>query len=330
VRALVSLAGNPVLSTPNGARLERALEGLEFMVSVDPYLNETSRHAHLVLPPVSPLERDHYDVVFHLLAVRNTAKYSPPLFAPPPDARDDWRILHGLAERIQARRGRGLKSALVSKVAGRLGPRGLLDLLLRLGPHGRGLKPWGRGLSLRALEHAPHGIDLGPLVPVLPEALGTPGRRIALAPGPLAADLARLRARLPALADTSSLTLIGRRHLHSNNSWMHNSARLVKGRERCVLLMHPGDAVARGLADGQRVRLASRAGAVEATLSVTADMRPGVVSLPHGWGHHREGTRLRVASERPGASFNDVSDELGVDVLCGTAVLNGVPVEVTG
>jgi anaerobic selenocysteine-containing dehydrogenase len=330
VRALVSLAGNPVLSTPNGARLERALEGLEFMVSVDPYLNETSRHAHLVLPPVSPLERDHYDVVFHLLAVRNTAKYSPPLFAPPPDARDDWRILHGLAERIQARRGRGLKSALVSKVAGRLGPRGLLDLLLRLGPHGRGLKPWGRGLSLRALERAPHGIDLGPLVPVLPEALGTPGRRIALAPGPLAADLARLRARLPALADTSSLTLIGRRHLHSNNSWMHNSARLVKGRERCVLLMHPGDAVARGLADGQRVRLASRAGAVEATLSVTADMRPGVVSLPHGWGHHREGTRLRVASERPGASFNDVSDELGVDVLCGTAVLNGVPVEVTG
>jgi anaerobic selenocysteine-containing dehydrogenase len=329
VRAFVTLAGNPVLSTPNGARLERALAGLDFMVSVDPYLNETSRHAHLVLPPVSPLERDHYDLVFHALAVRNTARYSTPLFEPPPDGLDDWRILHGLAERVEARRGgRRLLSTLASKVAGRLGPRGILGLLLRLGPHGRGLWPWGRGLTLRALERAPHGIDLGPLEPALPAALCTPGRRIALAPPPLVADLARLRARLAARDAVPALALIGRRHLRSNNSWMHNSARLTKGRDQCVLLMNPADAGARGLADGERVRLRSRAGTVEATLSVTDQMRPGVVSLPHGWGHHRPGVRLRVASERPGASFNDVSDEHAVDTLCGTAVLNGVPVEV--
>jgi anaerobic selenocysteine-containing dehydrogenase len=327
VRAFVSLAGNPVLSTPNGARLERALAGLDFMVSIDPYLNETSRHAHVVLPPVSPLERDHYDLVFHVLAVRNTARYSPPLFAPPADGRDDWQILHGLAERIEARGGgRGLVSRVTSKVAGRLGPRGILGLLLRLGPHGRGLWPWG-GLRLGTLERAPHGVDLGPLEPALPAALG-PGQRITLAPAAFVSDLARLRVRLAAPDAVPALALIGRRHLRSNNSWMHNSARLTKGRDQCVLLMSPADAGARGLEDGQRVRLRSRAGTVEVTLSVSDQMRPGVVSLPHGWGHHRPGTRLTVASERPGASFNDLSDEQGVDALCGTAVLNGVPVEV--
>jgi len=330
VRALLTLAGNPVLSTPNGGRLERALASLDFMAAVDPYLNETSRHAQVVLPPVSPLERDHYDLVFHALAVRNTAKYSPPLFAPKADGREDWQILHGLAERIASRGGRrGLGSRLGSLAAGRLGPRGLLDLLLRLGPHGRGLRPWGRGLSLRALEKAPHGLDLGELEPALPAALRTSGRRIALAPPLLVADLARLRSRLDAPDPGGGLALIGRRDLRSNNSWMHNSARLVKGRERCTLLMNPSDAAARGLADGERVRLRSRAGAVDVTLAVTDDMRPGSVSLPHGWGHHRAGTRLSIAGARPGESVNDVTDELEVDGLCGTAVLSGVSVEVT-
>ena len=329
IRAFVSLAGNPVLSTPNGARLERALPGLDFMVSIDPYLNETSRHAHLVLPPVSPLERDHYDLVFHLLAVRNTVRYSPALFAPPPDGREDWQILHGLARRIGARRGRQtVASSMMTKAAGRLGPRGILALLLRTGPHGRGLRPWGRGLTLKALEGAPHGIDLGPLTPALPDALRTADRRIALAPPVLMADLPRVRARLITAERESALSLIGRRELRSNNSWMHNSARLTRGRDPCTLLMHPGDASARGLADGDRVDVRSRVGQVEATLRVSGDMRPGVVSLPHGWGHHRPGTRLRVAAQRPGASLNDLTDEAEVDTLCGTAVLSGVPVEV--
>jgi anaerobic selenocysteine-containing dehydrogenase len=327
VRALVTVAGNPVLSTPNGVRLERALAGLDFMVSIDAYLNETSRHAHLVLPPVSPLQRDHYDIVFQLLAVRNTARYSPPLFQPPADARDDWQILHGLATRLEARGGGSFASSLVTRAAGRLGPRGILALLLRTGPHGRGLRGWGRGLTLGALERAPHGIDLGALTPALPGPLCTPDRRIALAPAPLVADIARLRGRLEAKG-TGGLSLIGRRDLRSNNSWMHNSARLIKGRDRCTLLMHPEDAAARGLFDGDRVRVRSRVGEVEATLSVTGDMRPGVVSLPHGWGHHREGTRLRVAEERPGASLNDITDDAQVDALSGTSVLNGLAVDV--
>lgn len=328
IRAFVSLAGNPVLSTPNGRRLDRALAGLDFMVSVDPYVNETSRHAHLVLPPVSPLERDHYDLVFHLLAVRNTARYSPALFAPPPGALADWQILHGLAQRVTARRGGGRASLLMGRVAGRLGPRGILALLLRTGPHGRGWRPWSRGLSLARLEAAPHGIDLGPLDAALPAALRTADGRIALAPAPLLADLTRVRARLAAEVDASRLSLIGRRHLHSNNSWMHNSARLTKGGERCVLLMHPADAASRGLAHGDRVEVRSRTGGIEATLAVTDDMRTGVVSLPHGWGHDRPGVRLSVAAAQPGSSLNDVTDELEVDALCGTSVLSGVPVDV--
>jgi anaerobic selenocysteine-containing dehydrogenase len=329
VRALVTIAGNPVLSTPNGARLDRALAGLDFMVAIDPYLNETTRHAHLVLPPVSPLERDHYDLAFHVLAVRNTAKYSPRLFTPPADARDDWQILAGLARRLARKGPRGVAASVLAGAAARLGPRGLLAVLLRAGPYGRGLRPLGRGLTLRALEKAPHGVDLGALVPCLPGALRTSDRRIALAPAALVADVARLRARLATPETRTGLSLIGRRDLRSNNSWMHNSPRLMKGRDRCLLLMHPADAGERGLLDGEHVRVRSRAGEVEAALHVTDEMRPGVVSLPHGWGHDRPGIRLRVAAERPGASFNDVSDERETDALCGTAVLNGLRVEVT-
>ena len=328
VRALVTIAGNPVLSTPNGARLDRALSRLDFMVAIDPYLNETTRHAHVVLPPLSPLERDHYDLVFHVLAVRNTAKYSPRLFTPPADARDDWQILDGLARRLARKGPRSVVASVLGSAMARMGPRGLLALLLRAGPYGRGLRAWGRGLTLGVLEKTPHGIDLGPLAPCLPGALRTSDRRIALAPAAFVADLARLRARLARPEAPAALSLIGRRDLRSNNSWMHNSPRLVKGRDRCLLLMHPADARERGLADGERVRVRSRAGEVEAALRVTDEMRPGVVSLPHGWGHDRPGIRLRVAAERPGASFNDVSDERDVDPLGGTAVLNGVSVEV--
>jgi anaerobic selenocysteine-containing dehydrogenase len=202
--------------------------------------------------------------------------------------------------------------------------------LIRTGPWGAGLRPFGRGLTLARVKAAPHGIDLGPLEPCLPGRLYTPGCRIDAAPVRLRQDLERARRALEAPKDEqgASLLLVGRRDVRSNNSWMHNSARLVKGRERCTLQMHPADASARGLAHGQRVRVTSRAGSVEVPLEVTADMRPGVVSLPHGWGHHREGTRLRVASVRPGVSLNDLTDEQRVDPLTGNASFSGVPVDV--
>jgi anaerobic selenocysteine-containing dehydrogenase len=325
VRALVTVAGNPVLSTPNGGRLDRALGGLDFMVSVDFYVNETTRHAHLILPPTFALERDHYDLAFHLLAVRNTAKYSPALFPRPADARHDWEILLELATRLQALRGRPVRAALTRAVLGRLGPSGLVAGLLRTGPHGAGWWPFGRGLTLGKLKKAPHGIDLGPLQPCLPQRLRTRDGRLALAPQRFLDDLERLRAGIPA----NGLVMIGRRHLRSNNSWMHNSERLVKGPDRCTLLMHPEDAASRGLSAGQRVTVTSRVGSVDVPLEVTEAMRAGVVCLPHGFGHARDGVRLAVARAHPGASANDLNDDQRVDGLCGTAAFSGTPVEVT-
>jgi anaerobic selenocysteine-containing dehydrogenase len=328
VRALVTVAGNPVLSTPNGAQLDRALASLDFMVSVDFYVNETTRHAHLILPPTSPLEHDHYDVVFHLLAVRNTAKYSPALFPPPPGALQDWEIFNGLTARL-ARRGRlGWLRSQARALALRLAPpRRLLDLGLRAGPHGR-RSP--HRLSLRALEAAPHGVDLGPLQPCLPGRLGTPGKRIRLAPQLLLADVDRLRQRLldQPMAANGALRLVGRRQLRSNNSWMHNSLRLVKGPARCTLLMNPADAAARGLSPGEAVVVESRVGAIPLPLEVSEEMMAGTVSIPHGWGHARPGVVAQVATAHPGASINDVTDELAVDALTGGAAFSGVPVQV--
>jgi anaerobic selenocysteine-containing dehydrogenase len=330
VRALVTSAGNPVLSTPNGGRLEQALDRLDYMVSIDFYLNETTRHAHLILPPTGALEHDHYDLVFHTLAVRNTAKYSPALFAPAPGTRHDWQIFLELSRRLdQAKRRSGWRKRINQAALARLGPRGLLRFLLRAGPYGAGWRPFGGRVSLGALDRAPHGLDLGPLEPALPARLYTRDRRIPMAPERFVRDLERLRPRLAAERN-GSLLLIGRRDLRSNNSWMHNSERLVKGRDRCTLQMHPDDASRRGLQGGQRVRVRSRVGCVEATLEATADVMPGVVCLPHGWGHHRDGTRLRVAQAHAGASYNDLADEQAVDRLCGTAAFSATPVEVTG
>jgi anaerobic selenocysteine-containing dehydrogenase len=318
VCALVTSAGNPVLSTPNGARLERALARLDFMLSIDIYLNETTRHAHLILPPTFALERDHYDLAFTVVSVRNVARYSPPLFPRGADQRHDWEIYAELSARLEAggwlRRG---AARLAGVAARRLGPRAILEVGLRTGPH---------KLSLREVEAATHGLDLGPLEPRLPGALYTPGRRIRLVPDEYLRDLPRLEATLD--GPPPALVLIGRRQLRSNNSWMHNAPRLVKGPDRCTLLMHPTDAAARGLAGGDRVRVRSRAGEVEAPLEVSDEMMPGVVSLPHGWGHYREGVRLGVAARHAGASLNDLTDELRVDPLGGTAAFSGVPVEV--
>jgi anaerobic selenocysteine-containing dehydrogenase len=328
IRALVTSAGNPVLSSPNGGRLDRALQGLDFMVSIDVYLNETTRHAHLILPPTFALEHSNYDLVFHALSVRNTAKYSPALFPPETGAREDWEILLDLSTALEAARdGRWLRPALKRALFRAIGPDGVVAFLLRSGPYGAGWLPFGRGLTLRAVKGSPHGIDLGALEPCLPGRLYTREKRIDLAPTRLVEDVARARHALDA-PRPSGLRLIGRRDLRSNNSWMHNSLRLTKGRDRCTLYMHPADARDRGLASGQRVRITSRAGSVVAPLEVTEAMMPGVVSLPHGWGHAREGSRLSVAGASPGVSLNDLTDEALVDALCGNAAFSGVPVQV--
>ena len=319
IRALVTFAGNPVLSTPNGARLDRALSGLEFMVSIDVYRNETTRHANLILPTSFGFERDHFDLIFYALAVRNAARYVKALVAPPPGVRGDFEVLLDLALSIRRHGGGrpGRARGAVLRAMRLLGERRVLDLLLRFGPH---------KLSLRKLEASPHGIDLGPLQPQLSARLGANGKRLQLAPAIFLRDLARLEASLR--RGSNGLVLIGRRALRSNNSWMHNSLRLVKGPPGCLLLIHPEDAAARGLKAGDRARISSRAGSVEVAVSVTADVSPGVVSLPHGWGHSRAGTALSIAGQHAGASLNDLTDEQSVDGLCGNAAFSGIPVDV--
>ncbi|MFN5010431.1 MAG: molybdopterin oxidoreductase family protein [Gammaproteobacteria bacterium] len=339
IRALVTSAGNPVLSTPNGRRLEEALAQLDFMVSIDPYLNETTRHAHLILPPTSGLERDHFDLVFHVLAVRNTVKYSKPLFAKPPGALHDWEIFHRLAERIGEHdpvRRPGWVARLTSRW---LTPKRSVALGIRLGSRGAGWNPFSRGLTLSKVAAHPHGLDLGPLEPCLPQRLKTPDRRIGLAPQALVADLQRLsravQLSVPTTAaatgdspETGVLRLIGRRDPRTNNSWLHNSRRFVKGPQRCTLLMHPADAAARGLAEGDVATVTSRAGSVDIAVEPSDEMMRGVVSIPHGWGHHRPGMRLQVAAAHAGVSANDLTDETFIDELSGNAALNGVAVTI--
>jgi anaerobic selenocysteine-containing dehydrogenase len=300
------------------------------MVSVDFYVNETTRHADIILPPTFALERDHYDLIFHALAIRNTAKYSLPLYDPPPDTRQDWQIFDGLKSRIEARdpaRRGGWRTRLV---ASWLTPRRSLALGLRFGPYGPRWNPFAKGVTLSRLARQPHGVDLGPLEPCLPERLASPDKRIELAPPPLLGDIERLNALLePRHAPApDQLLLIGRRDLRTNNSWMHNSRRMVKGPPRCTLMMNPQDAASRGMTDGSLARVESRVGRVEIQVEITDDLMPGVVSIPHGWGHHRPGIRLGVAREHAGVSVNDLTDETAIDTLCGNAALNGVPVSV--
>jgi anaerobic selenocysteine-containing dehydrogenase len=316
VRALVTLAGNPVLSTPDGPRLERALDDLKFVVSVDCYINETSRHADLILPPVSPLERDHYDLFCNQLAVRNVAKWSPRVFDPPSGALDDWQILSGLTRRLA----RGPKARIQAFVKARIGPRRILGI---------GLRAARSGVTLKRLQASEHGVDLGPLKPSLPRRLRTPDRRIVAAPPSLLEDLERLESLVDQPSPTGmDLLLIGRRELCSNNSWMHNLGRLMKGSERCTLLLHPDDAEARGLTDGATARLRSGRGSVDVRVEISDEVMPGVVSLPHGYGHAGPGLRLSIASQRPGVNVNTLTDPTQVDPIAGTAVLNGVSVSV--
>ena len=321
IRALLTSAGNPVLSSPGGPRLEAALKTLDFMVSIDPYMNETTRLAHVILPPTSPLERSHYDAALNAFAVRNVAKFALPTFERGRDARHDWEICLALWTRIGAPAKLGVGGRLIHKLLGKLGPEAIIDLALRTGPHG-----FGRGgMSLRKLKKSPHGIDLGPLEPRLPARLGHADKKVRLAPAEYLADLARLERKLP---PGNGLVLIGRRHLRSNNSWMHNSERLVKGHARCTLLIHPEDAASRGITDGGNATVSTKKGSIVLPVEVTDTMMKGVVSVPHGWGHNKAGTRMRVAESVPGVSVNDIVDPELVDQLSGTSALTGQPVTV--
>lgn len=327
-RGLLTVAGNPVLSTPDGRRLEKTLENLEFMVSVDIYINETTRHANVILPTTAPLEHDHYDLAFHALAIRDTARYSPALFDPPADAKHDWQIFSELLRRLAPKAPLGAKAGRWTMA--KLGPAGVLDMLLRSGPHGAGRLGLGKGLTLKRLKKSVHGVDLGPLKPVLKERIRTADGRIQLAPKLFIEGLAEVATDLESAGEQNGdgLLLIGRRHVRSGNSWMHNYARLMRGKPRCTLLVHPDDAASRGLTDGEKATVRSAVGSVEALVEVSDEIRPGVVSLPHGWGHHRPGIRLTVAAEQPGTSVNDLTDPSFIDAVSGNAALSGVPVTV--
>ncbi|SFT46684.1 molybdopterin oxidoreductase family protein [Pseudomonas marincola] len=315
IRAMITVAGNPVLSTPNGRQMEQALDGLEFMLSIDFYINETTRYADLILPPTGPLEHDHYDTTFNMFAVRNVTRFNQPVLAKPAGALHDWEIFVGLAKAFAEKTDAQLKPTMA--------PSQMIDMGLRAGAYG---DRSAHKLSLQTLADHPHGLDLGPLKPNLAGRLKTADKHINAAPEVILADLQRFAAE-PVPAE-NQLLLIGRRHVRSNNSWMHNYHRLVKGKPRHQLLMNSADMAARGLTDNQRVRVRSRIGQIEVEVVASEDMMPGVISLPHGWGHARPGVQLATATEQPGASANDLTDERQLDKLSGNAALNGVPVEV--
>jgi len=318
IRAVLTIAGNPVLSTPDGRRLSESMAGLDFMASVDIYLNETTRHADVILPPTTALERDQYDLVFHMLSVRNTARFTPAVFEKEPGAMHDWEIFREIALRTNARlhHQKPLAQRLAERARLSMSPSTMVALLLA----------YGRKTSMAALRKHPEGVDLGPLRPTLPKRLHTKDKRIDLAPAPLVADLDRLRTSLPAPAE-GELVLIGRRHKQDCNSWMHNHERLTKGKPRHQLLMNPDDLADRGITDGELVKVSSRVGTVEVEVAAADDMMRGVVSLPHGYGHQVEGTRLGHAQGVAGVSINDLTDPERLDVS-GNAALSGVPVSV--
>lgn len=329
IKAMVIGAGNPILTTPNGQQLDEAFANLEFVVAVDFFITETSRHANIILPPVTALERDHYDVVFHNFAVRNSAKFSPAIFPAEPNSKTDWQIYLGLAERLDKLNGMATEKyqSLWAKE-----PTGVVDDMLKMGQY----QYEGKPLSIEVLKQNPHGIDLGPLQANLPEAIYHANKLIDLKFDYFMPDLRRLNQYF--FADTklefsdNSLQLIGRRHLKTNNSWMHNSKRMVKGTNnglsRCTAQIHPDDASKYNVVDKQMIKVSSRVGSIELPAELTEKIMPGVISIPHGWGHNKKGMRLQVAQENPGVSVNDLTDEMVVDELSGNAVLNGVPVQI--
>ncbi len=312
VQALVVFAGNPVLSVPDGGTLDRALDGLKLMVSIDPNITATSRHAHYVLPPCGPLAKDHYPLLLAPIAFRNFAKFSPGLWEPADGQKRDWEIVADLA--------RAMANAQGITLPPPVDPRAQLDRMLQRGP---------RGLSLADVMAHPHGLDLGPHQPRLPDRLFTPDKRIRCAPSALMADLAGRFSDWLSAQPEPGLVLIGRRHIRSNNSWLGNAPRLAKGPDKCVALINPVDANAFGIADGTIISISSAAGTIDVPAQMTGDIMAGVVSLPHGFGHGRPGVQLAVAASRPGVSHNDLTVRTRIDVLSGTAALVGTPVRIS-
>ncbi|OBK92520.1 molybdopterin dinucleotide-binding protein [Mycobacterium asiaticum] len=351
LKALITVAGNPVLSSPAGDKLDEALPMLEAMISVDNWVNETTRHANVILPGLSPLEQPHHDDLVLQFAIGSFANYSAPVFDPG-DRPHEWEILIRLtglctgtpAEEVDVVAiddgffdylafTRGLDGATIRRhydqggLKNNGGPERMLDLTLRTGPFGDRYGENPGGLTLELLKANPNGIDFGPMVPQLPEILGTPDKKIRLAPQYLLDDLPRLAARLDRPADP--LVLVNRRHLRSNNSWLHNVPSLMKGKDRCTLLMHPQDAARRRISDEDIVTVKSESGEIKVPVEITDAIRPGVVSMPHGWGHDKPGTRLSVASASPGVNTNVLSPPTFVDEPSGNGVLNGIPVTVS-
>jgi len=329
IRALVTNAGNPVLSTPNGGQLDKAMAKLDFMVSIDFYLNETTRHASIILPPLSSLERSQYDVAFQALAIRNGAKFSQPVFKADKEQRSDSQIFTELGWRMQT--GNHISKAgawLKKEILQRLGSEWIINRKLKQGPYGK-----SHGLNLRKLKQNPHGIDLGAMQTCLPQRLFTPDKTIKLAPEEFVSGLKLLSADLAAddgLSEPSDfdLRLIGRRDPRTNNSWLHNSYRMVKGKQRCLALIHPDDATSRNLRSGDVALVSSRVGSIRIPVAISEDMMPGVVSIPHGWGHQMEGVKLSVAGQHAGVNTNILTDDHFLDSVSGNAALNGVPVSV--
>jgi anaerobic selenocysteine-containing dehydrogenase len=354
IRAMVTIAGNPVLSTPDSERLDDAFSSLDFMVAIDIYLNETTRHADVILPGTTPLRRPHYDFAFYGLSVRNIANFSPALYELPEGTPDEWEILLRLGFAVTGQGPRpdtdslddavfamtlGSAAAdpssvihgrdpeeIMAMTGGDRGPTRWLDYLLRAGPYGDGYGTDPEGLSLEKLEQAPHGIDLGPLQPRLPVDLCTPSGKVELARDELLADVDRLRSAARTEPD-GDLLLIGRRDVRSNNSWMHNVDVLVRGKERCTLQINPADAERIGVSPGSRVKVSSATGLLVAPVEITDEIMRGVVSLPHGWGHDMAGSELSVASQSAGVNSNVLTTG-ETDPLSGNAKLNGISVEV--
>ena len=332
IRALVTTCGNPVLSAPNGRKLDTALASLDFMVSIDIYLNETTRHADLILPPTSSLNHDHYDLVFNAFAVRNVTRFNAAIWPRPADERADWEIFAELVKRLGVKLGRESRPAISTAK--------MIEAMLKVGEA-------KHGVTFAQLNNAAHGIDLGALQPSIYTRLETTDKKINCAPAVIVKDVLRFKKTMANAANSAlgaefgafapsfsqtirPLVMIGRRHVRSNNSWMHNAHRLVKGKPRDQLMMHPTDLAARGLQDGQLVQVSSRIGNVEIAVQSTDSLMPGVASLPHGFGHNRPGTRLGLAHAHAGVSYNDLSDAADVDAVSGNAALNGIAVSVRG
>lgn len=318
IRAMVTIAGNPVLSVPNGNKLDEAFSKLDFMVSIDLYINETTRHADLILPTTGPLEHDHYDLIFNIFGVRNQAKYSAQTLLKPLESLHDWELFDRLTQVYSE------KSGLKPRPS--MPPQTMLDFGLQMGPYGMASE---HKLNLEKLKQHPEGIDLGALKPSFPERLKTDEKKIQAAPEPLIKAVAEYALQLKSAGmGGAQFVLIGRRHVRSNNSWMHNYERLVKGKSRCTAMIHPLDAANLQISEGDRVLVQSRVGCIELPAELTEQVMQGVISIPHGWGHHREGTKQSVAQQHAGVSCNDLTDEKWMDELSGNAAVNGLPVQV--